>query len=868
MICPNCKKELPDTAKFCGGCGTKLPEAPVEAPVETPVEAAVEAPTEAPVEEASAEAAPVAEAEATAEETANEAATEETVAEAPVEEAKEAEETAAPVEAAPVAVATVASADDGANSVAAGKSFGEIKNKVVTALKKVPKFVYGIAGAAVALILVICIIVGIVGAVTAPSLPSYGMYVKDGELYYSNLSKKPWELTSNLSTDDISNSSWLSSAYELAAMTTLSKDEKTLFYPDKINMLDEGFTIYYKSAKKAKAEGTKLDSDITTYHVNDKATLVTYLKGDDDNLYQYNMKKKDKEKLDGDVEQFWVSDDGKIVRWIDTDGGLYYKKDGKEKVKISGDVNKTLYITEDFKTIYYLKDGNLYSCEGTKDAKKIASDVTDVLKVYESGEVYFYTTEKTEAKYIDYLYDDLKESDAAMTEPESPEYPSREYPEYPEYPDYPDYPSIEYPDYPSFGDYATRDEYNAAVDAYYEERDRLDEEADAKYDVAKEDYNKAVDEYEAECDRLDEEADKAYEKAMEDYEAAYEKYQEDYTEYYSKQTRDSIRESLAEETLSSSTYSLMYFNGKKDIKTVSSSLYRGGYSTSVIFAEEEPTVIYKQILAGEAEKVKMSECGENSYYSLYTVMEKISDAVEGDGNMEVYVAVEDKATKTEISEYAEIEITDDGKEVYYTAGYEAEADDDVDAEDADEEADEKDESEGYELKKMTLSGSKIKKTETYDKEVSTSGLFVTAHGDVVYYKDYSDKGVGTLYINKKKVSDDVYSVRYNEESEKFTYLTDYDSEKYEGTLYVYAKKKATKLADDVRTYTVLPNGNILYIADFSQKTFKGDLFLVEKKKPKKLDEDVACILPIYENEHSIAAGNFVEEVYLESGSAY
>ena len=63
MFCPNCGKEIPDGAAFCGECGTSLaaPAAPVEsAPEAAPVEPAPEAAPEAPVADAAPEAAPAA----------------------------------------------------------------------------------------------------------------------------------------------------------------------------------------------------------------------------------------------------------------------------------------------------------------------------------------------------------------------------------------------------------------------------------------------------------------------------------------------------------------------------------------------------------------------------------------------------------------------------------------------------------------------------------------------------------------------------------------------------------------------------------------------------------------------------------------
>ncbi len=56
MFCPNCGKEIPDNAVFCGNCGAKIekkqPEAPVvkETPKQTPVQTPVQTPKQTPVQ--------------------------------------------------------------------------------------------------------------------------------------------------------------------------------------------------------------------------------------------------------------------------------------------------------------------------------------------------------------------------------------------------------------------------------------------------------------------------------------------------------------------------------------------------------------------------------------------------------------------------------------------------------------------------------------------------------------------------------------------------------------------------------------------------------------------------------------------------
>lgn len=212
----------------------------------------------------------------------------------------------------------------------------------------------------------------------------YGLYIKDGEVYYSNLSKNgAWQLTSKFS-EGSSNSSLAYVGSQVTRLTAMSKDGKTLFFPDKFD--SGGFTLYYRSVS-GKKEAVKIDSDINRYAVNDSASLVTYLKNG--TLYQYNMSRGEKEKLDGDVENFYVSDDGKKIIYLDDEDTLYQIDSGKEEEKLDSDVTAIPAISDDCKTMIYRKDDTLYLKRDGKEKEKIASDVADVICAYKTGEVYY-----------------------------------------------------------------------------------------------------------------------------------------------------------------------------------------------------------------------------------------------------------------------------------------------------------------------------------------------------------------------------------------------------------------------------------------------------------------------------------------------
>ena len=105
----------------------------------------------------------------------------------------------------------------------------------------------------------------------------------------------------------------------------------------------------------------KIDSDIQSYTVNTSATIVTYLKGEEGNLYQYKLAEDSKDKVASEVEGFEVSDDGTKICYINSEGSLYLKYAGKDKEKIASEVTSLEYLTDDFKTVYYIKEGSLLS---------------------------------------------------------------------------------------------------------------------------------------------------------------------------------------------------------------------------------------------------------------------------------------------------------------------------------------------------------------------------------------------------------------------------------------------------------------------------------------------------------------------------
>ena len=348
ITCPKCGKELADGTKFCSKCGTPLGEAPkAEAP------AAQEPVAEAPKAEAPAAQEPVAEAPK-----AEEPKAEAPKAEAPKAEAPKAEE---PKE---------EEAEE-----------GKKKNRWI-------KYA-GIAAAVVVFLILVC---SLFSGGNKGGKP-YALYVKDKELMYSNSLKAKKSV--QISTKLVKEGAASNDDFDRASLyCKFTEDGKYLFFRDKIESGDDGATIYYKDLTKLKKEAQKMDSSVKSYVINKSGSTVTYLKAGGD-LWQFNVKKgeKDEKKVAKNVRAYYVSEEGnKIIYTVrneedrTTDLHLWTKKADE---KLDGDIQSLYYVTDDFKTVYYVKNDSLYKKVGTKDKEKIDSDVSGVYGIYDSGEMYY-----------------------------------------------------------------------------------------------------------------------------------------------------------------------------------------------------------------------------------------------------------------------------------------------------------------------------------------------------------------------------------------------------------------------------------------------------------------------------------------------
>ncbi len=301
-----------------------------------------------------------------------------------------------------------------------------------------------------------------------------------------------------------------------------------------------------------------------------------------------------------------------------------------------------------------------------------------------------------------------------------------------------------------------------------------------------------------------------------DYDAKYEVYEQEYEEYRAKVNRDSFRESLESQKIQQKNYTLCYYDGEETTTITDSFTY-----SSYAYATDKPVITYTAYDQSDDIGIKLSDL-EGTYEVNDMVTEALYSAAER------YISVGSTATSLDLEEAMGFFISSDGKKLYYL--------------------DEIPEGKDYgELYQVNISSSgELEAPEVYDTDVYTDSIHLVGDDKLLYFKDYkNDKG--ELYIDKEKIDYDVdlYSVHYDKNNDCITYFIDWSSDKSYGTLKVFHKKEAKKIADDVHSYFSLPNGNILYLYDYSQKYYHGDLYLWDKKDTEKIDDSVVCIIPVY-----------------------
>ncbi len=723
IFCPNCGAEADSKFAFCQNCGASL-SAPV---VQTPAVAAPAAPTPVVVEGATAILDTVAEID-------NQAVSNQPTAEAADDVQAHAAPT--PVVEAPVAKAYSAPAIASAHTAAPETPVVEANT---ADKKKSKKPLLAILISAVSLVLVVAIVLTTV-FFSAGNKPNYVLYVKDKEIVYTGISHiKPTVITDKL-VDSASIKNDISTiGNALGRYTYVTDDGKGIFYIDKISSSSYG--IYYRKLNKKNQQPIKIDSDIDNFAISSNGKKLVYIS--DDKLYEHDLEVKTK--IANDVSSFTVSEDFKSIIYIkdmdeDTYTGTLCIKKGKKDTTIDHSVSQIVYVSEDFKTVYYDTEDALYKWNG-KRADKVVDDIYTTVAAYDTDEVYFVRENESTINVMDYVEDDMKASDATMKEPVRPTYPVRDDVDY----------SLPY------------DEW---LDAYYA--------AEEKFEREREQYQKDLDEYYEKSDLWD-----------------------------VKEYRDELRSKLKSMTVDNNYRTLYYFDGKNEKPITDSFAYtaRSADEKAVLLyrayeAQNISKVKLSSITSVYDVKEMITEALESdtsyqiavkdnssaidyeiSRISLHDDDDKIymiADAKDYHGDL--YSA---KITGKGLGDIIKIDSDVYTYSTLYNSNqliYFKNVDDKTDSGDL-------------------YIGNKF-----VDDDVYIYQIDLDKDGNIAYITDYDSKNsCGTLNYYKgksKMVADDVHSFIFTPKGE-LVYLSDFSNKTYDGTLYLYKGRKSKQIDTDV-----------------------------------------------------------------------
>lgn len=360
---------------------------------------------------------------------------------------------------------------------------------------------------------------------------------------------------------------------------------------------------------------------------------------------------------------------------------------------------------------------------------------------------------------------------------------------------------------------------------------------------------------------------------------------EDYKTLYFTKSDEVLKES---EYGNYETYKLYKYTGKKEAELIVSGVYRTYiYESGEMYftkaelktIEESEQIVQTLYWFDGKKETKLDEdflsIGIRSYPDAKTPYALYACGTYED--YEVKIAIKGKAQKFKSEKPSFIGTSED-----YSVGYF------MDNITENENGELKDHEILGDIYKFEIKDGKLVEPKKLYEDVVCEACDVTLDGKVIYFKDVDEKGVGTLFVDKKQVAEDVSVDEVEEYEGKIYYMTDYSEENNYGTLNVYDGKKATKIDDDVSGngmkfiengvlfitdydegegtlniftgkkakkvaddvyasgITVVPSGSILYLTDYSLERYYGQLNLYADGKSKKLDEDVNRIVDIYE----------------------
>lgn len=305
-ICTNCKKELPDNALFCDGCGAKVEKEQNEMYQET------------------------------------------------LGQIDESENIFCPFCGKSISSRYEFCPECGSNilqQIKTGKQNGSKKFSLKKRGKKIPAILLG-------LVVVIGIGAGIIFLVnnSGKDCENQLLYVKKNKLLMTDSSEdEPIILSKNLiniennvdDIEDIEEDDVEEKKLDFDSMVTTTqqyittyKDENRIVYPDRMSSLGGDtntycYSLYYHSLSDVDNQSEKIDSGIEgPYQVTEDGKRIFYKK--DSDLYVYDFE--EKEKIAKDIKMWEASDDGSKIYYTTNDGELYQVTSDGQKKRVDKDL--------------------------------------------------------------------------------------------------------------------------------------------------------------------------------------------------------------------------------------------------------------------------------------------------------------------------------------------------------------------------------------------------------------------------------------------------------------------------------------------------------------------------------------------------
>ena len=243
-------------------------------------------------------------------------------------------------------------------------------------------------------------------------------YLQDNELYFSKYSKaEPKKVDNDIIyrwSDETDYSSY-------SSQFTISKDGRYIFYAQDCDPSTDTFDLYYISTS-LKKDSIKVADSVASYRLLDNNKVV--FRDDNDSLYISDLK--DKNRIAKNVSEFYIDDSQKNILWVDVDRNLYYQGLDlkKDKEKLDKDIDTVNVFTDRFQKIVYSKyDDNrydIYEIKDLKDKEKILGNVDTYSAYLTDGKVNIYFSKDRDASALGFasvIEDDYPE-DANMKQPD------------------------------------------------------------------------------------------------------------------------------------------------------------------------------------------------------------------------------------------------------------------------------------------------------------------------------------------------------------------------------------------------------------------------------------------------------------------